>query len=110
MSNVLTHRGYGARVEFDAEDGIFFGRVAGIADGVGFHADTVAELISAFHEAVDDYIETCAKVGKVPDKPYSGKLMLRIDPVLHARLAAAAKLSGRSLNQLGEDALRRSVT
>ena len=110
MSNVLTHRGYGARVEFDAEDGIFFGRVAGIADGVGFHADTVAELIAAFREAVDDYIETCARIGKAPDKPYSGKLMLRIDPVLHARLAAAAKLSGRSLNQLGEDALRRSVT
>ena len=109
MSDVLTHRGYAAKVEFDAEDGLFFGRIAGIADGVGFHADTVTDLVAAFHEAVDDYLDMCAKIGKAPDKPYSGKLMLRIDPALHARLARAAKLSGRSLNQLGEDALSRAV-
>lgn len=109
MSDVLTHKGYSARIEFDAEDRIFFGRIAGIEDGVGFHADSVDGLIAAFEEAVDDYLETCARIGKRPDKAYSGRLMLRIDPTLHARLAAAAKLSGRSLNQLGEEALRRAA-
>lgn len=106
MTNVLRHNGYSARVEFDADDRIFFGRIAGIADGVGFHADTVDGLVAAFEEAVDDYLETCATIGRKPDKPYSGKLMLRVDPNIHARAALAAQLAGKSLNQFGEEALR----
>ena len=106
MSNTLSYNGYQARVEFDAEDRIFFGRLAGINDGIGFHADTVEDLIAAFHEAVDDYLETCAKVGKRPDKPYSGKLMFRVDPEVHARAARAAMMAGKSLNKWAEDVLR----
>ena len=109
MSDILTHKGYSARIEFDADDRIFFGRIAGIKDGVGFHADTVQGLISAFEEAVEDYLATCAKLAKSPEKSYSGKLMLRVDPDLHARLARLAELSGKSLNQIGEDALSRAV-
>ena len=106
MTNVLRHKGYSARVEFDADDRIFFGRIAGIADGIGFHADTVDGLVAAFEEAVEDYLEACAVVGKAPDKPYSGKLMLRVDPNVHAKVAIAARLAGKSLNQFGEEALR----
>ena len=106
MTNILRHKGYSARVEFDADDRIFFGRLAGIADGVGFHADTVGGLVAAFEDAVDDYLETCARIGKKPDKPYSGKLMLRVDPSVHAKAALAAQLAGKSLNQFSEEALR----
>lgn len=106
MTNVISHKGYNATVAFDAEDRIFFGRIAGIADGVGFHADTVDGLIGAFQEAVEDYLQTCALAGKKPDKPYSGKLMLRVDPAVHAQAALAAQLTGKSLNQFGEEALR----
>lgn len=109
MSDVLTYKGYSARVEFDAEDRLFFGRLAGIEDGVGFHADSVDGLEAAFREAVDDYLETCARVGKSPDRPYSGKVMLRIDPALHAKVAVAAQLAGKSINQFGEEALRRAA-
>lgn len=109
MSDVLTYKGYSARVEFDAADRLFFGRLAGIADGVGFHADNVTGLEAAFREAVDDYLETCARVGKSPERPYSGKVMLRIDPSLHAKVAVAAQLAGKSINQFGEEALRRAT-
>ena len=109
MSNILDHRGYRARVEFDAEDGLFFGRIAAIRDGVTFQADTVPALVEAFHEAVDDYIETCAKLGKTPDRPFSGKMMLRLDPAVHAKSVEAAELAGKSLNQWTEDVLRRAV-
>lgn len=109
MSNILEHRGYRAAVEFDAEDGLFFGRVAGIADGVGFHGDSVPELVEAFRAAVDDYLDTCARLGKAPERPYSGKVMLRIDPALHARSAEAAALAGLSLNQWAERLLRGAV-
>ena len=66
--NVLTYKTYSARVEFDAEDKILHGRIAGIRDGVTFHASDVDELQRAFREAVDDYVETCAKIGKTPQK------------------------------------------
>lgn len=105
MTNILTYRNYSAAVEFDAEDAVFFGRIAGIRDGVTFHADSVPALVAAFQEAVDDYLETCARLGKSPERPYSGKLMLRIDPALHARAAKAAELAGISLNQWAEHAM-----
>jgi predicted HicB family RNase H-like nuclease len=109
MSDILNHKGYSARIQFDADDRIFFGRIAGIDDGVGFHADTVADVVDAFHEAVEDYLAACASVGKTPEKPYSGKVMLRIDPAIHARASIAAKLAGKSLNAFGEEALRQAA-
>jgi predicted HicB family RNase H-like nuclease len=107
--NIMTYKGYMARVEFDATDGIFIGHIAGIADIIGFHADNVADLIRAFHEAVDDYVEACRSAGKSPNKPYSGKLMLRVSPETHASAALASQLAGKSLNQWGEEALRRQA-
>ncbi|MFL6724814.1 MAG: type II toxin-antitoxin system HicB family antitoxin [Sphingomicrobium sp.] len=106
MKNTLTYMGYQARVEFDADDGIFVGRIAGIDDNVGFHADNVDGLVQAFHDAVEDYRETCEKIGKASAKSYSGNVFLRVDEHVHARAALAAELSGRSLNEFGQDALR----
>jgi predicted HicB family RNase H-like nuclease len=106
MKNIMNYKGYQARVDFDADDGIFVGRIAGIDDNVGFHADSVKDLLAAFHEAVDDYLDTCAKIGKAPEKSYSGNVFLRVDENTHARAAKAAELAGMSLNEFGEDALR----
>lgn len=107
--NIMSYKGYAARIDYDAEDEIFFGRIAGITDGIGFHADTVADLKAAFHDAVDDYIETCAKIGKDPQKSYSGKMMFRVDPDVHAQAAKAAELSGKSLNQWAAEVLARAA-
>ena len=101
----LSHRGYAAVVEFDPEDLIFTGRIANVNDVIGFHADSVDALVTAFREAVDDYLATCAKLGKRPDKAFSGKIMLRVDPELHAKASLAALASGLSLNQWGERVL-----
>lgn len=106
---VLTYKGYSARVAFDADDALLVGHVAGINDVVGFHADTVSDLTAAFHEAVDDYLDTCRSAGKPPERAYSGKLMLRVRPELHQALALKAALAGKSLNQLGEEALAAAV-
>lgn len=102
----MTYKGFAARVEYDAEDEIFVGHLAGVEAIIGFHADTVTDLKAAFHEAVDDYIAMCARLGREPQKPYSGKVMFRVSPEVHARAALAARLSGQSLNAWGEDALR----
>jgi predicted HicB family RNase H-like nuclease len=107
--SIMTYKGYNARVEFDDDDGIFFGRIVGIKDVVGFHADTVGSLRAAFHKAVDDYLVACAKFNKAPDREYSGKVMLRLDPELHARIAKTAELAGMSINQWGERVLSQAV-
>lgn len=109
MTNTMTYMGYAARIEYDDRDGVFTGRIAGIRDGVGFHADNVETLRQAFREAVEDYIETCGRIGKAPQKPYSGRMMFRVSPEVHRQAARAAELAGKSLNQWAEDVLKRAA-
>jgi predicted HicB family RNase H-like nuclease len=109
MSSSLSYKGYASRIEFSVEDECFIGHIVGIQDVVGFHGETVAELKTAFEEAVDDYLDACNKIGKSPQKPYSGKLMLRIPPEIHAAVATAAELSGKSINQWALEALNREA-
>lgn len=109
MKSVLEYKGYKARIDFDADDHILVGRIAGINDVVGFHGNSVEKVEAAFHEAVDDYVETCAKVGKTPERSFSGNVMVRIDPGLHAGVTQAAELSGKSLNQWIEEVLAGAV-
>ena len=107
--NAMTHNGYSARVEFDADDRVFVGHIAGIRDIVGFHGESVSELETAFREAVDDYLAACKKLKQAPDKPYSGRVMLRLPPDLHARASAAAQVEGLSFNQWAARALEQAA-
>jgi predicted HicB family RNase H-like nuclease len=107
--NTMTYKGYAARVEYSDADQAFIGHIAGISDIVGFHGESVAELRAAFEEAVDDYLETCEKLGRAPQKPYSGKLMLRVPPEVHAAVAVAARVSGKSINQWAAEAFIKAV-
>lgn len=101
----MIYRGYAARIEYSDEDNCFVGHIAGIKDEVGFHGDSVKGLRVAFQEAVDDYLAACEKLERPPQKPYSGKLMLRIPPEVHARAAMMAEAHGKSLNQWAADEL-----
>lgn len=95
----MKYKGYSADIEYSAEDKCLVGHIAGITDIVGFHADTVDELQVAFEEAVEDYLETCEKLNKLPQTPYSGNLRLRIPPDIHVAIAKAAEAHGKSLDQ-----------
>jgi predicted HicB family RNase H-like nuclease len=108
MSSAMTYKGYAARIEYSDEDGCFIGHIAGIKDVIGFHAESVKELRQAFEEAVDDYLTTCEKVGREPQKPYSGRLMLRVPPEVHARAAMMAEAHGMSLNQWAAEVLSKA--
>lgn len=105
MTNVLKHKGYTARIEFDAEDELFVGHVLGIADRISFHGESVAELTKAFHAAIHHYLEDCQITGREPLKPASGRVLLRISPEIHAAANVAAQASGKSLNQWAADAI-----
>ncbi|WP_437608904.1 type II toxin-antitoxin system HicB family antitoxin [Erwinia sp. V71] len=103
--NTMTYKGYSARIEYSDEDQCLNGRVAGIRDVIGFHADNVAELRKAFEEAVDDYLAYCAERGREPLRPASGKISLRIQPEVHSAINIAAEVAGKSVNQWINDAL-----
>ena len=98
MNKPLSYKNYSASIEFDPEDRIFVGHLTGITDIVSFHGESVKELIKAFESAVDGYIAMSKKHGVDPQKPYSGKLMLRIPPEIHAKVARIAQASGKSIN------------
>ncbi len=106
--STMTYKGYAARIEYSDEDGCFIGHIAGIKDVIGFHAESVKELRAAFEEAVGDYLATCEKSGRASQKPYSGKLMLRVPPEVHARAAMMAEAHGMSLNQWATEVLSRA--
>lgn len=108
--NTMTCKGYAARVEYSEDDGCFVGHIAGIRDVIGFHGESVAELRTAFKDAVDDYLETCKKIGQEPNRPYSGQFRLRLEPELHARAAMVAEARGKSLNAWVSDAIEKSIT
>ncbi|SRR3989339_465294 len=96
--NTMKYKGYTTRIEYSEEDDCFVGHLAGINDVVGFHGNSVSELHRAFEEAVNDYLKTCQKAGKPPQKPYSGHIMLRVPPELHAKVAILAESHGKSIN------------
>lgn len=107
--NTMTYKGYAARVEYDSEDHIFVGHLAGIRDTVSFHGRTVDELENAFRESVDDYATACRKLHQKPERPTSGKILLRVPPKLHADVLRAAEVAGESLNQWATEVLRQAV-
>lgn len=109
MKNVMTYKGYTARIEFDQRDNIFIGKIIGIADNITFHGETVKELRAGFQAAIHHYIADCAATGRKPLKATSGKMMLRVSPELHARALAIAKTTGKSLNQWAEEVLGKAA-
>ena len=108
--NEMSYQNYTARVEYDSVDKIFVGHVIGIRDIVSFHGSTVEELETAFHEAVEHYLDVCEKIGQPPQKSYSGKLTLRVPPEVHMAVATEAELNNKSINQWATDILKQAIT
>lgn len=107
---MLTYKGYQGIVAYDEEAHIFHGEVINTRDVITFQGTTVRQLEKAFRDSVDDYLEFCSARGEDPDKPFSGTLSLRVEPELHRALHLRAKQSGKSLNNLIEEALRQALT
>ncbi len=94
---MLEYKGYIGTIE--AEDGAIVGRVSGLRDVVTFEGRTFEEVEQAFRDNIDEYLAFCAACGEQPDRPYSGKIPLRVDPETHRRAALRAQAEGLSLNQ-----------
>ena len=109
MNNALKYKTYHGSIEYSPEDDCLHGRMLNINDIISYEGGSVNEIKSAFKEAVDDYLVHCKEIDKQPNKPFSGKVMFRIDPEIHAKVALAAQLKGISLNQWAEEALDKAA-
>jgi predicted HicB family RNase H-like nuclease len=94
----MTYKGYQARVELDEDAGVFHGEVIDTRDVITFQGSSVEELKQAFEDSVDDYLDFCASRGEDPEKPFSGRFLVRVPPEVHRRIMAEARRQGKSLN------------
>ena len=97
---MLEYKGYTGKVEFDDEAEIFHGDVCGLRDVITFQSRSASELKKAFRDSIDDYLEFCAEQGQEPDRPFSGKMIVRMSPDLHRDLHNTAAARQVSLNAL----------
>ena len=105
MGNTMKYKGYVAKIEFDAEDGLLIGTVIGTKDLILFECENLNEVEERFHEEIDSYLDVCKALGKEPDKAYSGSYNIRVNPDTHRKAALLAERKGISLNRLTEIAV-----
>jgi predicted HicB family RNase H-like nuclease len=106
---MMEYKGYLGKVEFDDEANIFHGEIINLRDVITFEGESVKELKKAFHESVEDYLDFCKERGESPEKPFSGKFLIRIDPALHKKIVTHARLENKSLNSWVSDILQTAI-
>ena len=106
---MMKYKGYYGQVIYDDEAKIFHGELVGIRAVITFQGTTVEELEVAFKDSIDDYLDWCKKRRKTPEKPFSGKLNLRMKKDLHAKLASLAQQHQTSLNSYINECLAKMV-
>jgi predicted HicB family RNase H-like nuclease len=106
---MMEYRGYVAEVSFDDEAQVLHGEVINTRDVITFQADAVAVLEQEFRKSVDVYLQFCKEIGQEPEKPFSGKFVVRLSPETHRRAYLAAKRAGKSLNTWVSDVLQEKL-
>jgi predicted HicB family RNase H-like nuclease len=94
----MKYKNYEAVIRYDEEDQILHGRVLNVRDVISFHGQSIEQVRQAFEEAVDDYLADCAEQGRDPEKPFSGKFIVRVKPEVHRQAAILAAREQVSLN------------
>ena len=103
VNNIMEYKGYVGSVEFSEPDGIFFGKVQGIRSLISYEGTNASELVSDFHNAVDDYLALCEAEGTTPEIAYKGSLNVRFrNRDTHRRAAIYAITHEQSLNSFIE--------
>lgn len=106
----LRYKGYTGRVEYSEADNCFVGTVIGLKNAdIIYEGDSVESLRKDFEEAIDYYLEDCKNNGREPEKPFSGKLIVRMTPLLHSEAAERASAMGISLNEFINRAVKTAV-
>lgn len=110
MNNIMTYKGYWAKIQYSDEDKCFWGEIEGLEnDSISFEGDTVEELRKDFENAIDHYLSVCKETNSMPEKQYKGSFNVRIEPELHKRATLFAESFNMSLNQFVAKAIRDEI-
>lgn len=105
----MKHRGYRGKVE--VEDDEFYGVVVNLhRDHVDFRGRTIDEVREAFRDSVDFYLQSCEEDGEEPERPFSGRFVVRLPPATHRRASTLSRIENRSLNAVVVDAIESFLT
>ncbi|MFN2927332.1 type II toxin-antitoxin system HicB family antitoxin [Lachnospiraceae bacterium YH-ros2228] len=108
MNNTMQYKGFIGSVEFSEEDGIFYGKVMGIRSLVSYEGENAHELVTDFHNAVDNYLKECKENGKKPEVAFKGSFNIRISPELHRKIYLYSVSHQMSINHYIEETLKKS--
>lgn len=108
--NAFPIKEYKVEIAFSPEDEAFVARVPELPNCIT-HGDSQEEALKMAHEAIEVYLESLLADGKVIPTPmarrkFSGKIPLRIDPVLHRDIAVKADGENISVNRYIEKLLK----
>ena len=107
---MIEYKGYIAKVDLDPEARVFHGEVINLRDVITFEADCVDDLLQEFHISVDDYLEYCNERGDNPERPFSGKFVLRVNCELHKEIYLKSQVEKKSINSWITEALEVAVS
>ncbi len=96
---MLEYKGYIAKIDFYNDDEYLHGEVINIRDVITFKGRDIKELKKELKNSVECYLDFCKKKKHDPEKPFSGKFIVRVPPTLHRDLYASARMHGLSLNK-----------
>jgi predicted HicB family RNase H-like nuclease len=100
MMDILKYKDYEGTAQLDMSRKVCRGKILFIDDLVTYEAQSPAELQRAFEAAVDDYLDTCAALGRAPRMPLRGLFNVRVPPALHRGAVLRATADGVSLNEV----------
>lgn len=104
--DTMSYKGFEGTAQLDMSRNLCYGKLLFINDLVTYEAESPAALQKEFEAAVDDYLETCATVGKEPQRPFKGLFNVRVTPELHRDAALRAAKDGVFLNDVINIALQ----
>jgi len=103
--STMKYKGYYGSIEASPEDNCLYGKLEYIRPLVSYEGQTVAELQQAFHEAVDDYLADCERLGVEPEKPCKGSFNVRVGQQRHLRIALLVG-KGKSAKSINDFVVR----
>ncbi len=107
--NTMMIDGYQAVIAYDPEIQMFRGEFVSLNGGADFYAADVEGLQREGAISLRVFLDACERRGIEPQRQFSGKFSLRLDPKTHEAASIAAAAHGQSLNQWVTEAIRQAA-
>jgi predicted HicB family RNase H-like nuclease len=106
---MLSYKGFLGSADYDDDAEVFYGTLLNANVIMSFRGASVKELKASFRNVVETYLDDCKNEGIEPERTFSGKITVRISPLLHRRIAVKAASRKESMNRYLEELLERDT-